>query len=198
MEQIWKPIKDFEHYYEVSNIGNVRRIAKENNSKTLKPRLHSSGYLRVMLSINGKHYDKYIHRLVADMFCVNANPNKYFEINHKDGDKQNNIFSNLEWCDRSYNNKHAYVNRLHTIHGCYGRKKKVAKIDIETNKILSIYDSVENASKDVGLKNFCNISACCNYAESPEKYKRPCLTSKGYKWRFIKDNSLKIGDIMND
>lgn len=207
MEEIWKKIEGFEDYYEVSNLGRVRRIGDYCNQnaswelkeyKILKPRIHNNGYLRVMFSVNGKHYDKYIHRLVAKAFCKNMNIKKYKEVNHKDGNKKNNIYTNLEWCDRSFNNKHAYVNGLHTVHGCYGKKKMVAKIDIKSNKVLTIYDSIEAASQDVGLKNYSNISACCNYVENPQRYKRPCLTAKGYKWRFIKDDKVKVGDIIND
>lgn len=205
MTEEWRDITGFENYYQVSNLGNVRRIGDYSNQNTswslenpkiLNTREHSNGYLRVMLSVNGKHYDRYIHRLVATEFCNNPNPDKYAEVNHIDGNKRNNNAMNLEWCDRSYNNKHAYIKGLHTIHGCYGNKKAVAQIDIETNIIVKIYDSVEEASKSVGLKNFANISACCNYAENPNKYKRPCLSSKGYKWRFATDK-MKVGDTID-
>lgn len=202
MIEIWKDIAETNGIYQVSNLGKVRRIGDYSNQtsswllsepKILTPRLHSNGYLRVMFSINGKHSDRYMHRLVVSAFCDNQKPQKYKEVNHIDGNKVNNCYSNLEWCDRSYNNKHAYIKGLHSVHGCYGNKKKVAQIDINTNIILSIFDSVEAASKNVSLKNFTNISACCNYAENPNKYKRPCLSAKGYKWRFTTDN-MKVGD----
>lgn len=116
MEENWKDVSEFKGFYQVSNLGNVKRIGDYSNQNSswkseviLKPRLHSSGYLRVMLSVNNKHYDRYIHRLVATEFCKNHNPLKYKEVNHIDGNKTNNNSDNLEWCDRSYNNKHAYV-----------------------------------------------------------------------------------------
>jgi hypothetical protein len=205
MVEEWRNISGFENYYQVSNLGNVRRIGDYSNQitswglenpKILNVRKHSNGYLRVMLSVSGKHYDRYIHRLVATEFCNNPNPGKYAEVNHIDGNKTNNNAINLEWCDRSYNNKHAYIKGLHTTHGCYGNKKMVAQIDIKTNVIVKIYNSVKDASKSVGLKNFTNISACCNYAENPNKYKRPCLSSKGYKWRFA-TNEMKVGDTID-
>lgn len=117
-------------------------------------------------------------------------------MNHIDGNKENNKSSNLEWCDRSYNNKHAYINGLHTLHGCYGQKKQVAQVDIKTSKIIKIHESVDSASKYVGLKNFTNISACCNYIEHPENYKRPCLSAKGYKWIFATED-MKVGDVIS-
>ena len=70
-------------------------------------------------------------------------------------------------------------------------------IDLKTNKILRIFESVDEASKHVGLKNFTNISACCSYAEDSSRYKNPCYSSKGYKWRFA-TNDMNVGDVVNN
>ncbi len=51
-----------------------------------------------------------VHRLIAQTFI--PNPNGYSVVNHKDGNKQNNDVSNLEWCTYSYNNLHAYATGL--------------------------------------------------------------------------------------
>ena len=69
-------------------------------------RPNNHGYLRVW--INNK--DEYVHRIVAA--CFVPNPKGYREVNHIDGNKQNNNAENLEWCSRSYNNKHAFVTGL--------------------------------------------------------------------------------------
>lgn len=205
VDEIWKDINEFNNVYQVSNYGRVRRIGDYSNQwttwKLSCPKIISQtdsghGYMCVKLSYKNKTYTRYVHRLVATAFCENINPNKYTEVNHIDGNKANNTAENLEWCDRSYNNKHAYIKGLHTVHGCYGKKKAVAQIDLKTNMIIKLYDSVEDAAKSIGLKNFANISACCNYAENPNKYKRPCLSSKGYKWRFA-TNEMKVGDIID-
>lgn len=203
-EEIWKDIPEFKGYYQASSMGRIRRVGDYSNQnakwelkspRILKPKDNGRGYSFLTLSIDGVHYYRYIHRLVAQTFI--NNPNNYCEINHKDGNKKNNNIDNLEWCDRAYNNKHAYEKGLKSVQGCYGRKKKVAMIDLKTNKILRIFESVDEASKHVGLKNFTNISACCSYAEDSSRYKNPCYSSKGYKWRFA-TNDMNVGDVVNN
>jgi hypothetical protein len=94
-------IPDFEDY-EITEFGQIRRKPKKHiSSKGIKPYLTSKGYYTIGLQVNGKYKTKGIHNLVAKTFL--DNPNKYTEVNHKDGNKLNNHVSNLEWCTKSYN-----------------------------------------------------------------------------------------------
>lgn len=68
------------------------------------------GYKQVQIMRNNKRYTKYVHRLVAE--CFIDNPNNLPEVNHKDGNKANNAVDNLEWCNRSQNQRHAYKTGL--------------------------------------------------------------------------------------
>ena len=96
MIEVWKTCGNAP--YEVSNLGNVRRVSSTQNRK---PILLKNGYLTIMFSIEGKVYCKYVHRLVADAFI--ANPNNLPEINHINRNRRDNRVENLEWCDRLYN-----------------------------------------------------------------------------------------------
>ena len=120
MEQleIWKPVSGYEGLYEVSNTGKIRSIermtvvGRRGSGRELRQYLTPYGYLEVSLSNKGKVSHKKVHRLVADAFCEKSDGQD--EVNHIDGDKQNNYASNLEWCTRRENTIHAYRNGLQT------------------------------------------------------------------------------------
>lgn len=105
MEQ-WLPISDFPKY-EVSNTG---RIRNERTGKILKPGKNPKGYSIVCLHKDNAQHTRKVHRLVADAFCDNSQ--RADQVNHKDGDKNNNHSSNLEWCTGSDNILHAYSSGL--------------------------------------------------------------------------------------
>lgn len=120
--EIWKDINGFEGLYQVSNLGNVKRLAgvvlmkngltRTVREKILKPAKCGNkkygGYLFVNLYKEGKKIPKYIHRLVADAFV--PNPYNLPQVNHKDEDKTNNVVDNLEFCsvlsNLTYNDRH--------------------------------------------------------------------------------------------
>ena len=107
-----KPIKNFEGIYEISDEGYIitlkrdKYIKEERQTKGYK---NKKGYLEFDFRRQGGT-TKLVHRLVAEAFI--PNPNDLPQINHKDGNKTNNRVDNLEWCDNSYNQKHAFENGL--------------------------------------------------------------------------------------
>jgi predicted DNA-binding protein YlxM (UPF0122 family) len=103
----WKNVDGYEGKYEISDHGKVRSnwFGK---SKILKTHKMSSGYDQLNLYKNKKHKKWSIHRLVAKHFI--DNPDNKLEVNHKDGNKDNNHYLNLEWMTHSENFAHAYGN----------------------------------------------------------------------------------------
>lgn len=124
MIEIWKPIKNFKNKYYVSDTG----LIKNNKDKLLTPRPNKKGYLRVDLWKNNKKKHYRVHRLVAMAFI--PNPQNKPQVNHKDGNKQNNCVDNLEWCTNEENRKHAIANGL--VRG-RGRKFLVEENNNERN-----------------------------------------------------------------
>lgn len=116
---IWKPVKGYEDYYEVSDQGEVRTIERYvelpthryvKRQKMLTQFDDGRGYKHVKL-YDGKGNPKSftVHKVVAITFI--DNPNNYIEINHIDHNKHNNCVDNLEWITRSENVKHSYKMR---------------------------------------------------------------------------------------
>jgi hypothetical protein len=109
----WRPVLGFERVYEVSNLGNVRRVGRAPGAKTgyvLKGRPCRKGYLRVVLHDVGRRAERAVHHLVLEAFC-SPRPDG-LQANHKDGDKANNAVTNLEWVTASDNMRHARVTGL--------------------------------------------------------------------------------------
>ena len=102
MEEIWKPIPNYEGFYEVSNKGRIRSLMK---GIIMKPYTQNSGYYFIRLYKNGVCVGKTVHRIVASTFI--ENPDNLPMINHKDAAKTNNCVENLEWCTPKQNAQHA-------------------------------------------------------------------------------------------
>lgn len=100
----------------VNNLGTVVK-SKDGVPLVLK-QTGNTEYLRCRIQIieNGviKRKRLLVHRLVALAFV--PNPDNLPQVNHKDGDKLNNVYTNLEWCSAQDNIQHAFENRLNEGH----------------------------------------------------------------------------------
>jgi hypothetical protein len=102
----WKFVAGFPNYM-VSNDGRVMSLRKR-TPIILKERIATAaGYSQVAL-YNGKRRDAYVAVIVARAFV--PNPKRLPEVNHKDLDKQNNDYTNLEWSSHADNVRHAAEN----------------------------------------------------------------------------------------
>ena len=105
MQEIWKPIKGFEGFYEISNLLQIRSVKRNGtNGKVLKQITDEGGYKICCLMVLGKRTNKKVHRLIAENFI--PNPHNKATINHIDNNRANNSIENLEWCTIAENNAH--------------------------------------------------------------------------------------------
>ena len=72
-------------------------------------------YILKRLYKNKKQHPKLVHRLVAEVFILNDDPENKTQINHKDENKSNNDVDNLEWCTFKYNSQYSLGNTIN----CY-------------------------------------------------------------------------------
>ena len=111
------PVNGYENKYLISNDGRVYSIKMK---RLMHPSKNEKGYLSVEFLKDHKRKRIKLHRLVAEHFI--PNPDNRKEINHIDGNKENNCVENLEWSTRSENLKHAYAMGLKVQKK--GRRKK--------------------------------------------------------------------------
>lgn len=175
--EIWKSIKGFEGYYEVSNLGRIRSLDRtvihsKNGTflykgKDISLNKISSGYSQVSLTKENKVNRFMVHRLVAENFlevpndtnikCIEGEDiseylsgNRRIEVNHIDENKSNNSVENLEWCTRLYNLKYG------------SRPDNISKANIKTCKI--------HKENKIGIF-------------SPESHKKSAMTRTGMKFK---------------
>lgn len=109
-EETWKPVVGYEGLYECSSHGRVRSVGG-NKGQHRKPHIlhqqkNHKGYMMVKLSKNDVKKDFSVHRIIASAFL--ENPENKPQVHHKDGVRNNNIVSNLEWVTASENNWKKY------------------------------------------------------------------------------------------
>lgn len=176
--EIWKPIKNYEGWYEVSNFGRVRsldRFVNHSNKgfkslrkgKIISPGKTKDGYLFVHISKNQKSQNLRINRLVAQTFI--PNPNNYPQVNHRDEDKTNNKFSNLEWCTAKYNDNYGSRNKK----VAKERGKRVAQLTLD-GQVVHVWSSAHECVQ-AGF-NYGNVCACCRGKRN---------VHKGYRWKYV-------------
>lgn len=161
--EIWKKIKEYGDY-EVSNYGRVKSpdfILKTptgqsyiKKGKILKPFKDKKGYLYCDLRVNGERKIVRVHRFVGMAFIPNTE-NKP-QINHIDGNKENNNVQNLEWCTNSENQKHAFEKGLQK--GCFSHHN--SKLTLEQVRYIKnncVVGSKKNGMQTIAKKfNVCN------------------------------------------
>lgn len=154
--EIWKDIENYIGHYQISNKGRVRSLSRvvlldsikyyTKKDRILKPSISGNGYLKVTLSKNTYKKDGYLHILVAESFLEEKNDSHQC-INHKDGNKHNNNYENLEWTSFKNNTQHAFKNNLINI--AYGERHGFAKLtEKDVNEIRKLKNKYNN--KELG------------------------------------------------
>ena len=185
--ELWLPMVNYEHLCHVSNLGRVKRlqnivvsnrISKKTgiaykqtifdvNEKILLGTPNKKKYIAIHISYNTdkdltskrNKLSIRVHREVAKAFI--PNPNNLPQVNHINGDNQDNRVENLEWCTNHYNQYHRYFILCRDNPIVKTNKQriiKVHKLDTEGN-VLKTYNSITEAAKENGTStsNICKV-----------------------------------------
>lgn len=160
LNEEWKDIPGYGGIYKIHWRGCVRSLI---SNKILSPGKSKGGYMTVSL-LDKTHT---IHRLVAKSFIKNPKNKKC--VNHKDGNKLNNHYANLEWATYSENNSHAFELGLRSP---INKAKGIIQYDMDGNEIAR-YRTSECLPE--GFYGGC-VCQVCNGKRNHHK---------GYKWSWI-------------
>ena len=188
--EVWKDVVGYEGLYKISNYGRIKTleryyfsgmynsIKKHQQEMIRKNEKTKNGYFRVALYKNGKTKRYLVHRLVAQHFIPNIN--NFSQINHKDENKENNYYKNLEWCNNKYNVNYGKRNEKARKSIIKIKGRKVNQYDLQGNFIKQ-YSSINGASRQFNRKGN-NIRACCKGNQK---------TAYGYKWKYADEELQK-------
>ena len=165
--EIWENVEDFEGIYQISNHGRLKSFKAAADGRVLSNKNRKGDYLAVVLQANGKTKHTRMHRLVAECFIPNIFGGN--EVNHRDGNKQNNHVDNLEWVTRSENALHARIHNTNILGGMnfynrYIRPKRIVQLTLDHNHVAEYYNSKEAADKTgVCQRNIMQVASKDEY-----------------------------------
>lgn len=184
MKEEWKDILGYDGY-QVSNLGNVRTFNKVSHTdrhgerhwknRILKQKVAKDKSHRVDLWNSRGHKTFLVHRLVASAF-LSPPPSENYTVNHIDGNRSNNILSNLEWLTLADNIKYGFEHNQYPQKRCY-------LIHDKDNKFC--FRSLAEASRFLGRNN--------NYVSGRLKRKSNAFDRDGHEyWIIVSPGYLRM------
>ncbi len=196
MTEEFIPVKGFETKYMISKTGKVYSLWTK---KLMHPETDKDGYLRISVVLNGKKKHKSIHQLVAMTFI--DNPNNLPQVNHRNGNRQDNRVENLEWCTNHENLLHAFT---HNYNGYRDRAlTQLDNINFQSKYILIVL--INNNTNEVRYLNSVKetvsfLKGCKSNVYQSILQNKPYKNWKiyGYKYKNLKQfaNGEPLPDIL--
>lgn len=184
--EIWKNVPEFNGIYQISNLGRLKSFKEIKSGRILSNINRQGGYLSVVLQYKGFIRYTRIHRLVAETFI--SNPDNKPEVNHIDGNKQNNCVDNLEWVTRKENAAHARKHNPNILRGMnrynqFIRPKNIRQYSLD-EKFIAMFPNSTEAAKFTGVcgRNILQVANATEYKPGRVRHQ-----AGGYVWKFADD-----------
>ena len=175
--------------YYISDDGKVF----DRNMHPIKINHNHKGYCIVVLKIDGVCKIFGVHTLVARAFC-----NGYvagMQVNHKDGIKTNNHYTNLEWMTGKDNTRHAMTVLGHDKRGKSNPKAKaITAVHKDTNEILC-FPSIIDAARYFMPSDETRARRIQNCIWKAIHHVEGKMTYRKYVWRYDDDMSNERTDL---
>ena len=194
MREEWRDVSGWEEVYQISSHGRLKSFRGDKTGRILSNRNGKGDYLRVVLGSGMKtreHESTYIHRLVAGHFLP-PQPSPRHQVNHIDGNKQNNRADNLEWLTPSENMKHISRIKPEFLNGVkrYNknlRPKGIIQFDLD-GRFIRTFPNASEAENATGVcrRNICQVAVGTEY--------KPGMTRRqagGFIWKRVVELSME-------
>lgn len=176
-----KTINEFEDYIINDSGDNDKSVWSTKNNQWLKSRPMPNGYLQICFTKDGKHYYRYLHRLLAEAFLERKEGEN--EIDHINGKRNDNRLSNIRWTDKRGNMSNP-ITRENCSKAALNKPPMSDETKAKFSKMVYQYTldgklvKIWNRVKDVEEEGFCrhNVAAVCRGVVKKHK---------GYKWSYI-------------
>lgn len=165
MKEEWRDVRGYEGYYQVSNLGRIKSLARfvlhkngrkvKRKERILKPSKMGDGYLSVCFRVCNNVNKQYIHRVVAKNFL--KKPSYANCVNHINGVKHDNRLSNLEWVNHIEN--HAHAVRAGLINNSGENSSSAIFTNKEINLIRIFYKTNRFSREEIS--NLLGVSKTC-------------------------------------